>query len=62
MKKSKTHHLRTKPTSKTGKSKIYFTKVHEAAIVEYCMAECSHKRKQILYQQFISPCFDEMIR
>lgn len=60
-KKPKTHHLRTKPTSKSGKSNVYFTKDHENAIIEYCSPECLSKRKQVLYQQFIDPSFNEMI-
>ena len=39
---------------------MYFTAVHEAAIVEYCSSECN-ERKSELYVEFIQPTFNEMV-
>ena len=39
---------------------MYFTEVHEAAIVEYCSSNCNN-RKSELYVEFIQPTFNEMV-
>ena len=39
---------------------MYFTEVHEAAIVEYCSSNCNN-RKSELYIEFIQPTFNEMV-
>ena len=39
---------------------MYFTEVHEAAIVEYCSSNCN-ERKSELYVSFIQPTFNEMV-
>ncbi len=39
---------------------MYFTAVHEAAIVEYCSSNCN-ERKSELYVEFIQPTFNEMV-
>ena len=39
---------------------MYFTEVHEAAIVEYCSSACN-ERKSELYVEFIQPTFNEMV-
>ena len=39
---------------------MYFTEVHEAAIVEYCSSNCN-ERKSELYVEFIQPTFNEMV-
>ena len=45
---------------KKKKSNQYFTKVHEAAILEYISCE-DNKKKNDLYQDVIRPVFVEMI-
>ncbi len=40
---------------------MYFTQVHEDAIVEYCKEETTFKRKSQLYEDLIQPAFSEMV-
>ena len=40
--------------------KMYFTQVHEQAIIDYCSTE-SYEEKTRLYVEFIQPAFDEMV-
>ena len=40
---------------------MYFTQVHEDAIVEYCLEETTFKRKSELYEKLIQPAFSEMV-
>ena len=40
---------------------MYFTQVHEDAIVEYCLEETTFKRKSQLYEDLIQPAFSEMV-
>jgi hypothetical protein len=39
---------------------LYFTKVHEGAIVEYATCE-DRARREYLYREFIGPAFNEMV-
>lgn len=39
---------------------LYFTKVHEKAIVEYCLTQDIKKRTE-LYESLIQPAFNEMV-
>tara|TARA_Y100000592_G_scaffold100654_1_gene181766 strand:+ start:415 stop:1119 length:705 start_codon:yes stop_codon:yes gene_type:complete len=48
------------PRDKKAKKNYYFTSVHEEAIVEYCLTDCSKKREE-LYIEFIQPAFSEMV-
>lgn len=45
---------------KATKKRLYFTKEHEQAILDYCLVS-DLKERERLYLQFISPTFDEMI-
>ena len=38
----------------------YFTKVHEEAIIQYCLST-DQKERNRLYEQLIGPAFDEMV-
>tara|TARA_R110000824_G_scaffold232511_1_gene420596 strand:+ start:31074 stop:31769 length:696 start_codon:yes stop_codon:yes gene_type:complete len=38
----------------------YFTKVHEQAIINYCLSDDQKERNQ-LYEELIGPAFDEMV-
>jgi len=50
------------PKKKTKiKSKIYFTKVHEKAIIDYVSSQNSKYRNE-LYQHIIQPALEEMIK
>ena len=40
---------------------MYFTQVHEDAIVEYCLEHTTFKRKSQLYEDLIQPAFSEMV-
>ena len=40
---------------------MYFTQVHEDAIVEYFLEETTFKRKSQLYEDLIQPAFSEMV-
>ena len=40
---------------------MYFTQVHEDAIVEYCLDKTTFKRKSELYEGLIQPAFSEMV-
>ena len=42
------------------KKNLYFTKVHEDAIIKYASTDCNKIRTQ-LYGEFIGPAFDEMV-
>ena len=49
----------TKRTRKK-KSNLYFTKVHEQAILDYCSTDCQ-QTKTYLYVTLLRPAFDEMV-
>jgi len=52
-----------KPQTRTRKKRtknLYFTKVHEKAIIEYASTDSKTKRSE-LYIEFIGPAFDEMV-
>ena len=40
---------------------MYFTQVHEDAIVEYCLENTTFKRRTQLYEDLIQPAFSEMV-
>ena len=40
---------------------MYFTQVHENAIVEYCQPQTTYKRRCELYEDLIQPAFNEMV-
>jgi len=40
---------------------MYFTQVHEDAIVEYCLEHTTFKRRSQLYEDLIQPAFSEMV-
>ena len=40
---------------------MYFTQVHEDAIVEYCQEDTTFIRKSELYEDLIQPAFSEMV-
>jgi hypothetical protein len=44
-----------------GPKRLYFTKIHEDAIVEYCQEETTYKRRCKLYEELIQPAFNEMV-
>lgn len=44
-----------------GPKRLYFTKIHEEAIVEYCQEETTYKRRCELYEELIQPAFNEMV-
>jgi hypothetical protein len=49
------------PRKRTAKKKnMYFTQVHENAIVEYCSIDCM-KKKEKLYRDLIQPVFSQMV-
>jgi len=39
----------------------YFTKLHEEAIIEYCLPHTTYARKSQLYGELIQPALDEMV-
>ena len=39
---------------------MYFTQVHEDAVIEYCTTNCNKKRSQ-LYVDYLQPAFDQMV-
>ena len=39
---------------------LYFTKVHEQAIIEYCKST-SYRERSKLYEESIQPAFSEMV-
>ena len=43
-----------------SKKKLYFTQVHEDAIVKYANSECIKERTE-LYIKWIQPAFNEMV-
>jgi len=49
-----------KPKSKRRKKNHYFTKDHEAAIVQYTKTKCTRERTE-LYVRWIEPAFNEMV-
>jgi hypothetical protein len=50
-----------KPRKRRAKKKnLYFTEVHQKAIVEYALTDCRKVRTD-LYIQYIGPVFDEMV-
>ena len=52
--------LQPKKKRKKRTKRLYFTQVHEDAIVEY-VATSSLRRRTELYSQYIGPAFDEMV-
>jgi len=44
-----------------GIKRLYFTQVHEDAIVEYCQEATTYKRRCELYEDLIQPAFNEMV-
>ena len=40
---------------------MYFTQVHENAIIEYCQPQTTYNRRCELYENFIQPAFNEMV-
>ena len=50
----------TKPKKKKRKKNLYFTKVHEQAIIDYC-ATHDQKIRTELYIMYIQPAFNEMV-
>ena len=50
---------RKKRNKKT--KRLYFTQVHEDAILEYCKPETTYDKRCELYGQFIQPAFNEMV-
>ncbi len=42
-------------------SKKYFTKVHEDAIIEYCLEGTTMRRREELYVKLLQPAFDQMV-
>lgn len=54
--------LKTRPVKKRAprKKNLYFTKVHEDAIIKYTNTDCMKERTE-LYINFIQPAFDEMV-
>jgi len=50
-----------KPRKRRRRTKnLYFTKVHEDAIIEYCKSAC-YKSRSKLYEDLIQPAFSEMV-
>ena len=50
-----------KPRKRRRRTKnLYFTKVHEDAIIEYCKSPC-YKNRSKLYEDLIQPAFSEMV-
>ena len=47
--------------SSDSSKKLYFTKVHEDAIVEYCQEATTYRRRCELYEDLIQPAFNEMV-
>lgn len=45
----------------SGSKRLYFTKIHEDAIVEYCQEHTTYKRRCELYEELIQPAFNEMV-
>ncbi len=51
----------TKPRRRRRRTKnLYFTKVHEQAIIDYCSSS-SYKERSKLYEDLIQPAFSEMV-
>jgi len=44
-----------------GPKRLYFTQIHEDAIVEYCQEHTTYQRRCDLYEQLIQPAFNEMV-
>ena len=40
---------------------MYFTQVHENAIIEYCQPQTTYNRRCELYKELIQPAFNEMV-
>ena len=50
-----------KPRRRRKRTKnLYFTKVHEEAIIEYCKSN-SYRERSKLYEDLIQPAFSEMV-
>ena len=49
-----------KKKRKKRQKRLYFTQVHEDAIIEYVATDCI-KRRTDLYVKYIGPAFDEMV-
>ena len=53
--------VKPKPRRRRKRTKnLYFTKVHENAIIEYCSSS-SYKHRSKLYEDTIQPAFSEMV-
>ena len=52
--------MQDKPKKKTKSKRLYFTKDHENAIVEYARTDDIEVRTR-LYIEYIGPAFDEMV-
>lgn len=51
----------SKPRRRRRRTKnLYFTKVHENAIIDYCKTNC-YKTRSKLYEDLIQPAFSEMV-
>ena len=46
---------------KKSKKNMYFTQVHEDAIIEYCQPQTTFLRRSQLYEDLIQPAFNEMV-
>lgn len=46
---------------KKSKKNMYFTQVHEDAIIEYCQPQTTYNRRCELYEGLIQPAFNEMV-
>ncbi len=46
---------------KKSKKNMYFTQVHENAIIEYCQPSTTYNRRCELYENLIQPAFNEMV-
>ena len=52
--------MTTKKRTRTRKKNNYFTKVHENAIIQYCVSN-EKSEKTFLYSEYIEPAFSEMV-
>ena len=48
-------------SERKSKGRLYFTQLHEDAIVEYAKEDTSIQKRQELYTKFIGPTFNEMV-
>ena len=52
---------KNKMPRKKSKKNMYFTQVHENAIIEYCQPNTTYNRRCELYEGLIQPAFNEMV-